>query len=143
MFGWKKALTPEQAELLARFREFEQREGDNYGDEDAADDDSDDYVDDTTGAAFKACRKLVVACCKNPKGIDIKPVLQRALVALELEPDFVQRVLTALAIEAADEQEALKRFPRIAWQKEVASGKTDLGYDVWFEQKSGVKRREQ
>src|SRR5262245_25697998 len=100
MFGWKKTLTTEQAELLARFRKFEWREVDND------DDDNDDDID-SRGAAFEACRELVVACCRNPKGFDIKPALQWALDALDLEPDFVQRVLTALAVEAADEQEAL------------------------------------
>jgi hypothetical protein len=136
MFRWKKALTPEQAELLARFREFERGASANY----------DDYRDDGAGVAFEACRQLVVACCRDPKDIDwskIKPALKRALDALDLEHDFPLQVFTALAVEHTDEQEALKRFPRIAWQQEVASGKTDLGYDVWFEQTTGVKRRAQ
>jgi hypothetical protein len=123
-------LTQEQSEILARFREFEHEEAAYAENEDAA---------------VEACRTLIIACCKSPKSADwssVQRALEQALEAFDLPDDFPQQVFTALAAEATDEEEARRRFPRAAWQQEVASGKTEFGYEDWLEHKRGAGRRE-
>src|SRR5262245_55051299 len=126
-------LTTDQIEVLACWRKF------------VAGDDAEeapDLADDE--AAAVACQTMIAAYCKNPTRVewsDLRRTLERAHGAFGLDPNYADEVLAALAAEAEERERTEKLFPLAAWQKAVANGKTQLGYDGWVKDRQETTRR--
>jgi hypothetical protein len=117
-------LTEEQADILRRFRRATRRL------------EVRDYVDhvDHIDHAFEACRILITGYCRNWE-TDMQAALEHARQAFDLPDGFLEQAAAAFVAEAADLEDAERRFPLSDWQRDVATGDTQLGYDDWFEHK--------
>jgi len=125
-------LTTDQIEVLERWRKF------------VPSDEAEevpDLADD--GAAAIACQTMIAAYCKNPERVDwsdLRKPLERAQGAFGFDPNYADQVVAALAAEAEDRKETEKLFPLAAWQKDVANGKTQVGYDEWVKERRETVR---
>jgi hypothetical protein len=93
------------------------------------------------GIAADACKTLIAAYCRSPERVawsDLRETLKHAGNAIGFDPD---QLAGALAAEVAEERELDRLFPRSAWQKEVGSGRTDLGYGEWLNKKRQAMRQ--
>jgi hypothetical protein len=125
-------LTTNQVEVLERWRKFVPRD-------DA--EEAPELTDDD--AAAIACQTMIAAYCKNPERVDwsdLSKALEQAQGAFGFERNYADQVVAALAAEAADRKENEKLFPLAAWQKDVADGKTQLGYDEWVKERREAAR---
>jgi len=126
-------LTADQIEVLERWRKF------------VPSDDAEEVpglADDD--AAAIACQTMIATYCKNPEHVewsDLGKALEQAQGAFGFDRTYADRVVAALAAEAAERKESERLFPLASWQKDVASGKTQLGYDEWVKDRREMRSK--